>query len=204
MENLSCPPQKFLTIKKKLTKLSKQKKSQKIDKFPGTYLWLDLRNYSEFTSQQSTAKVIKLLNRYYFLIENGAAGFGGQVVDFLGDGIGVLFRHKNHPQNAWQAVMCILRSLNTAKLDLKLGLGLNTGLIIWAKSKQVKATKEFYSGTTIIKACRLGVLASRTKKKILITKKFYQKLEPGDRKKFKFLKFIRLKGFKQKTAVYYL
>jgi adenylate cyclase len=201
MKNLSCPPQKFLTVKKQFNQLLKQKSGQ-IEKFPGSYLWLDLRNYSEFTRQHSAGKIVKLLNRYYFLVEKNAINFQGKIIDFLGDGIGVLFTKNKHISRTWQAAMCIAQSLTSLKLALRVGLGINTGPIIKAKSSMLKATKEFYSGATIVKSFRLGVLASRAQKKVLVTKKFYQKLEAQEQKKFKFFKLIRLKGFKKKTAVY--
>lgn len=204
MKNLSCPPQKFLRVKKQFKRLLKQKKGWGTEKFPGSYLWLDLRNYSEFTRQNSAQKIFQLLNQYYFLVEKNAANFKGQIIDFLGDGIGVLFFKNKHVENAWQAAGCIVQSLAEAKLDLKVGLGLNTGKIIKTKSMLLKSTKVFYSGPTIVKTFRLGVIAARTQKKILITKKFWQKLKIEEQKKFKFLKLIRLKGFKQKTAIYYL
>lgn len=169
-------------------------------KYTATYTWFDLRNFTEFVEKSSPDQIVALLNQHYSLIEKTGQKFKGQIIDYLGDGVGVLFKGESQTRRALDTALICLKTKLVNKI--RVGVGMEKGEIIQGKSKNIKITPVFYTGPAIIKTFRLGVLASQLKKPIIISHRFYAGLGEKEKKNFKFLKSVQLKGFKQKDKLY--
>ena len=104
-----------------------------------TILMSDLRGFTAMSMKLSATKLIKVLNHYFELMCEAITEYRGTVIEFLGDGIFVVFgAPKDDPEHAKNAVKCAM-AMENAMVEvnkwnaqngypqLEMGIGINSG-----------------------------------------------------------------------------
>ena len=107
-----------------------------------TILMSDLRGFTALSTRLSSDQLIVLLNHYFECMSAVIARHGGTVIEFLGDGIFVVFgAPRRMPDHAAEAVACAVGMQNAmAEVnawnrehgfpDLSMGIGVNSGSVV--------------------------------------------------------------------------
>lgn len=107
-----------------------------------TILMSDLRGFTTLSSVLSPEELIKALNHYFEKMVAVIEKYGGTVIEFLGDGIFVVFgAPHDDPDHASHAVECAVEMQNANAADsewyhqrgipeLEMGIGINSGSAI--------------------------------------------------------------------------
>lgn len=107
-----------------------------------TILMSDLRGFTTLSSVLSPEELIKALNHYFEKMVAVIEKYGGTVIEFLGDGIFVVFgAPHDDPDHASHAVECAVEMQNVNAADsewyhqrgipeLEMGIGINSGSAI--------------------------------------------------------------------------
>lgn len=107
-----------------------------------TVLFADLCGYSSLAEKISDEDLYELLQRVINLLVEKVEAYGGQVNQFLGDGIlsffGAANAQENHVEMALRAALEMVRGIESLNLesdmrdlsDLKIHIGINTGAVI--------------------------------------------------------------------------
>ena len=151
-----------------------------------TILMSDLRGFTALSSKMSAQRLIALLNHYFEAMVGVISRYGGTVIEFLGDGIFVVFgAPKDQPDHATQAVKCAIGMQNAIKEvnkwteengypELAMGIGINTGSVVVGNIGSEKKMKYGCMGQTVNIAGRLESLTVGGQ--VLITDNTRQKL----------------------------
>ncbi|MBF0383262.1 MAG: hypothetical protein HQL69_19740 [Magnetococcales bacterium] len=135
-----------------------------------TVMMTDLRGFTALSQKLSPEDVISLLNRYLKAMTDIILRYNGTIIEFLGDGILVLFgapvSRDDDPQRAvacavemQQAMQGINNHNSSLGLpDLYMGVGINTGLVIAGNIGSEKRSKYGVVGTTINLTARIESL----------------------------------------------
>ena len=135
-----------------------------------TILMSDLRGFTALSSKMSAQRLIALLNHYFEAMVGVISRYGGTVIEFLGDGIFVVFgAPKDQPDHATQAVKCAIGMQNAIKEvnkwteengypELAMGIGINTGSVVVGNIGSEKKMKYGCMGQTVNIAGRLESL----------------------------------------------
>ena len=105
-------------------------------------LMSDLRGFTAICASLSAEKLVTMLNHYFGMMVDVIERFQGNVIEFLGDGIFVVFNApKLDPQHAEHAVACAVEMQNA--MDevnrwnrengypaLEMGIGINSGSVV--------------------------------------------------------------------------
>lgn len=102
-------------------------------------LMSDLRGFTALSTKMTPDELITLLNHYFAIMAEIIVSFRGTVIEFLGDGIFVVFgAPKDDPDHATTAVRCAIEMENAMDRvnewnaengypELKMGIGINSG-----------------------------------------------------------------------------
>ena len=132
-----------------------------------TVLMSDLRGFTAMSASLTPEHMIKVLNHYFEKMIAVIEQYNGTVIEFLGDGIFVVFNApKDDPDHAENAVTCAIEMQN-AMLDvnewnrkrdypeLEMGIGINSGLAIVGNIGSKLKMKYGVMGYTVNLAGRL-------------------------------------------------
>ncbi len=104
------------------------------NKYERTVLFSDIRGFTAFTEQHDPQEVIKILNVYMQRQAGIILKAGGDVDQFVGDEILGVFRSATMAEDAVRAALAIIPAINdlnlTHNLDIHVGIGIHTGLMI--------------------------------------------------------------------------
>lgn len=132
-----------------------------------TILMSDLRGFTELSSQKSAASLVKILNVYFESMIEIVDQFGGLIVDFVGDGMLVVFgavsSDENHADRAMQCARCMQlemdalyeKSENIKDCGLKMGIGIHTGEAVVGNVGSSKRLKFGVVGEAVNLASRI-------------------------------------------------
>lgn len=151
-----------------------------------TILMSDLRGFTALSSKMPAQRLINLLNHYFEEMVAVISRYGGTVIEFLGDGIFVVFgAPKEMPDHATNAVKCAIGMQNAIKEvnkwteengypELAMGIGINTGSVVVGNIGSENKMKYGCMGQTVNIAGRLESLTVGGQ--VLITDNTRQKL----------------------------
>lgn len=151
-----------------------------------TILMSDLRGFTALSSKMPAQRLIGLLNHYFEAMVSVISQYGGTVIEFLGDGIFVVFgAPKEMPDHATNAVKCAIGMQNAIKEvnkwteengypELAMGIGINTGTAVVGNIGSENKMKYGCMGQTVNIAGRLEGLTVGGQ--VLITDNTRQKL----------------------------
>lgn len=151
-----------------------------------TILMSDLRGFTALSSKMPAQRLINLLNHYFEAMVAVISKYGGTVIEFLGDGIFVVFgAPKEMPDHAINAVKCAIGMQNAIKEvnkwteengypELAMGIGINTGSVVVGNIGSENKMKYGCMGQTVNIAGRLESLTVGGQ--VLITDHTRQKL----------------------------
>ena len=151
-----------------------------------TILMSDLRGFTALSSKMPAQSLIGLLNHYFEAMVAVISKYGGTVIEFLGDGIFVVFgAPKEMPDHASNAVKCAIGMQNAIKEvnkwteengypELTMGIGINTGTAVVGNIGSENKMKYGCMGQTVNIAGRLESLTVGGQ--VLITDNTRQKL----------------------------
>jgi len=132
-----------------------------------TILMSDLRGFTALSSKMPAQSLISLLNHYFEAMVAVISQYGGTVIEFLGDGIFVVFgAPKEMPDHASNAVKCAIGMQNAIKEvnkwteengypELAMGIGINTGSVVVGNIGSENKMKYGCMGQTVNIAGRL-------------------------------------------------
>lgn len=107
-----------------------------------TILMSDLRGFTALSTKLSAEELITVLNNYFEQMEAIIEKYKGTVIEFLGDGMFVIFgAPKDNPRHAYNAVACAVEMENAMKNvneynkslgfpQLEMGIGINSGNVV--------------------------------------------------------------------------
>ena len=97
-------------------------------------LFVDVRGFTTFAEQSEATEVVAALNELFETIVPIVSDHGGHVDKFLGDGLLAIFGppegYDDHADRALAAGLDIVRTVNRPGATLRVGAGINTGLVV--------------------------------------------------------------------------
>ncbi len=135
-------------------------------------LMSDLRGFTAMSAGFTPEKMIKVLNHYFEKMVAVIDRFGGTVIEFLGDGIFVVFgAPQDDPDHAAHAVACAVEMQNAldesnkknldkgySDLVMEMGIGINSGMAVVGNIGSMKKMKYGVMGYTVNLAGRIESL----------------------------------------------
>jgi class 3 adenylate cyclase len=130
-------------------------------------LFADISGYTRLCTSMDAEHVQALLNRFYALMDNTVAAYGGNVIDHAGDGVLAVFgapvAYGNDPERALRAgldMQAAAAQLSDASGDpLALHIGIASGEVVAAVISGGATPKYTVTGDTVNLAARLDALA---------------------------------------------
>lgn len=188
--------------------------SQDTRKVQATILFSDLRGYTTWTEQEDSIVVMKQLREYIDCLSPIVHKFGGQLMDYQGDGTMAIFlgesKFRNHAvegslaaleiDTAFQALQKCWR--DTGKKDLEVGIGLATGEVALGMMGGTLHRQFTAIGDASNTAARLQGLSQILNADIVLSESTV--LAAGDTIKVKYLENVQLKGKQQAVSAYHL
>ena len=135
-------------------------------------LMSDLRGFTVLTENLTPEEVVRILNRYLERMVEVIAEFSGIVIEFLGDGIMVIFgapkRLANHAEHAvacalsMQKAMAELNTLHAAEgmPALEMGIGISSGEVVVGNIGSERRTKYGVIGNAANLAARIEAFST--------------------------------------------
>jgi adenylate cyclase len=173
-----------------------------------TVVFIDICQFTKFSSTESPDTVVKMLNRYFELMVKEILAQGGQVDKFMGDAVMAIFKGEDHLQNAIKTALSIVDQVSgitepvegKPEYQFEMSIGINTGEMISGNigSASLKRLDYTVIGDSVNLAQRLQSAAAPSQ--ILITNKTYQMIK--DQFTCHEVGEINLKNISQPTSVY--
>ena len=154
-----------------------------------TIMMSDLRGFTALATTMTAQRLINLLNHYFEQMVSVIGKYHGTVIEFLGDGIFVVFgAPKDVPDHADCAVKCAVEMQNAMISvnewnreneypDLEMGIGINSGNVVVGNIGSEKKMKYGCMGSPVNTAGRLEALTVGGQ--ILITENTGKLLKEG-------------------------
>jgi adenylate cyclase len=190
-----------------------------------TVMFSDLRGYSTISERLSPTEVVDLLNAYFGAMTDVIDEHGGTIIEFLGDGILVVFgAPQKQEDHAVRAVACArgmharLETLNNEweasglsrvwkahGMDrLAAGVALHSGTVVAGNLGSRKRVKYAVIGDVVNVASRVESLTKNLQTKILITGDVMERLPNGIASEAQLAGEHALKGREGKVVLYTL
>ena len=130
-------------------------------------LMSDLRGFTAMSTRLSSSDLITMLNHYFGIMSEVIQHYGGTVIEFLGDGIFVVFGAPQElPDHATAAVSCAIEMQNAMDRvnawnrehgypELEMGIGINSGPVVVGNIGSERKMKYGCIGETVNLAGRL-------------------------------------------------
>ncbi|MEO5345189.1 MAG: response regulator [Magnetococcus sp. YQC-9] len=135
-----------------------------------TVMMSDLRGFTLLSEQRSPEEVVMMLNRYLEVMTEILLNHHGTIIEFMGDGILALFGAPvSRPDDPQRAVACALAMQQAMEKvnaenrrrhfpEFKMGVGLNTGMVVAGNIGSDKRTKYGVVGSAINLTARIESL----------------------------------------------
>ncbi|MEC9488991.1 MAG: adenylate/guanylate cyclase domain-containing protein [Halanaerobium sp.] len=99
-----------------------------------TIVFIDIRNFTDYAAGKEPEEVLQVVNKYMDIMVREVFAQGGMVNKFLGDGLMAIFGapiyQEGHVRRAVDAASRIMARAAQEELPLKLGIGINSGLVV--------------------------------------------------------------------------
>lgn len=153
-----------------------------------TVMFVDVRNFTSFSSENPPEVVVKALNSFFSEAVDEVESHGGMVNKFLGDGFMALFgigsQDENHAYQAVQAAKDMICCLENSSVEferagwpgLSIGIGINTGSAIVGSIGSPKRQEYTAIGDTVNVASRVEALTKKVGQEIVITQSTREQL----------------------------
>lgn len=175
-------------------------------------VFIDIRKYTEMTEDMTSAECFKFINSYFEMIEPIVHNFGGNVYQFLGDGVLCTFPlHKgSYSGNAVHAAISIQDQItiyNRGRIragyePITIGCGISTGEIAIGICGSDTRYEIGAFGSTMNLAARSQSACRDFGIGITITSQTYLSLEDPDLFPIRPIGAHKLKGIKEKVPLY--
>jgi adenylate cyclase len=170
-------------------------------------MFCDLREFTQIANSLPQEDLLKVLCRYLDLVVPAIEGFGGEVVQLIGDGVLAVFhgyadRNSNSCKNALEAALLIHDRLHlepVAGRMLRAGIALHAGEVSYGAISAGKSCTLTVIGSAVNLTSRLEKLCHLTKQPVLVSKTFARRLGLGNTR---FIGRFCLKGFDEPQDVY--
>ncbi|HWZ99434.1 MAG TPA: adenylate/guanylate cyclase domain-containing protein [Candidatus Dormibacteraeota bacterium] len=184
------------------------------DKRELTILMSDVRNFTTMTEKSEPMELIALLDDYLSAMTEIIFKYNGIVDKFIGDGIlaywGAFTPDHNHAQEASQAALEMIekvKELNVrwtaeGKSPISIGIGVNTGTVIFGNLGKGKKTEFTVIGDPVNLAARLESLNKEFHTSIIVSEETKNRL--GNEAQVRALGGVKVKGKTVETTVYEL
>ncbi|MBF0627213.1 MAG: response regulator [Magnetococcales bacterium] len=135
-----------------------------------TVMMSDLRGFTLLSERRAPEEVVAMLNRYLEIMTEILLQYNGTIIEFMGDGILALFgapiRRMDDPQRAVACALAMqlaMERVNTENRrrcfpEFKMGVGLNTGMVVAGNIGSDKRTKYGVVGSAINLTARIESL----------------------------------------------
>ncbi|MCK9391578.1 MAG: GAF domain-containing protein [Syntrophales bacterium] len=153
-----------------------------------TILFSDIRQFTTLTEELGAQGTVSLLNEYFTIMVECIQREGGMLDKFIGDAImaafGIPIAHDDDEDRAMRAAIAMINALNNwnrervaqGKKPVKMGLGLNTGIIVSGNIGSPKRMDYTLIGDGVNLASRLESLCKKYHASILISENTYKRL----------------------------
>jgi len=153
-----------------------------------TILFSDIRQFTTLTEELGAQGTVSLLNEYFTIMVECIQKEGGMLDKFIGDAImaafGVPIPHEDDEDRALRAAIAMINALEhwnreriaQGKRPVKMGLGLNTDVIVSGNIGSPKRMDYTLIGDGVNLASRLESLCKRYHASILISENTYRRL----------------------------
>ena len=153
-----------------------------------TILFSDIRQFTTLTEELGAQGTVSLLNEYFTIMVECIQREGGMLDKFIGDAImaafGIPIAHDDDEDRAMRAAIAMINALNhwnrermsQGKKPVKMGLGLNTDVIVSGNIGSPKRMDYTLIGDGVNLASRLESLCKRYHASILISENTYKRL----------------------------
>ncbi len=153
-----------------------------------TILFSDIRSFTTLTEELGAQGTVSLLNEYFTIMVECIQKEGGMLDKFIGDAImaafGVPMAHEDDEDRAMRAAIAMINALEhwnrdrvtQGKRPVKMGLGLNTDVIVSGNIGSPKRMDYTLIGDGVNLASRLESLCKRYHASILISENTFKRL----------------------------
>jgi adenylate cyclase len=153
-----------------------------------TILFSDIRQFTTLTEELGAQGTVSLLNEYFTIMVECIQKEGGMLDKFIGDAImaafGIPMAHDDDEDRAVRAAIAMINALENwnrervsqGKRPVKMGLGLNTDVIVSGNIGSPKRMDYTLIGDGVNLASRLESLCKRYHAQILISENTYKRL----------------------------
>lgn len=152
-----------------------------------TVLFTDIRGFTTLSEKLHPEEVVRLLRSFFEIAGEVILQYGGHINKLTGDGIMALFSIPPQDDDAKRATMAALKILEeikrfnenqagTGRVQLSIGIGLNTGIVIWGEVGFKKKLDYTAIGDTVNVASRLETLTKEYPSPVLISHSTWDKL----------------------------
>ena len=156
----------------------------------GTVMFCDLRGFTSFSEQLEPERVVEVVNTYLSEMTGAILANGGTLVSFMGDGIMALFgapiEQPDHADRAVRAAREMVgerlpvfnRWLADAGIpnDFRMGVGLNSGLVMSGNVGSVERLEYTALGDTTNTAARLEGMTKGTEHQVFLAESTCERL----------------------------
>ncbi|MDD3001431.1 MAG: adenylate/guanylate cyclase domain-containing protein [Candidatus Riflebacteria bacterium] len=181
-----------------------------------TVLFSDIRNFTSMSESMSPEEVVTMLNTYFAYITEPIMANRGVINKFIGDAVMAVFTphlgSENHVEDALKAAIEMrekLANLNNSKklkVEIKFGIGLNTGPLIAGNIGTEKRFEYTVIGDTVNVASRMESLSKALEHDIILSESTAEKIGEEFSKTLKLEKSdpVQIKGKSVPMPVYKL
>jgi len=178
-----------------------------------TVLFSDIRGFTTFSENTPPERVVEMLNTHFTRMADIILKHDGTLDKYIGDAImafwGAPVPTKDHPQKAVLAAMEMLDALedvNTLlkergfEMDLKIGIGINTGVATIGNIGSEKKLNYTVVGDTVNLASRLESLTKDYHSALIISEYTYERVK--DTVECELLGNVKVKGREKPVTIY--
>jgi adenylate cyclase len=179
-----------------------------------TVIFIEIRDFTSMSEEMSDEQVFNFLNSYFELIEPIINGFGGNVYQFLGDGIVCTFPlyKEQYTNNAIFAALSVQDQVviyNRGRLragykEIKIGCGISTGPLAIAICGSRHRFEVGAFGTTMNIATRSQDTCRELGVEITMTSETYDRIQNPSNFLIRPIGSHQLKGIKQTVKLFEL
>ncbi|MCL5055095.1 MAG: CHASE2 domain-containing protein [Firmicutes bacterium] len=169
-----------------------------------TILFCDIRGFTSVAESTSPDQVLEYIKDYYNTVGLIIIEKGGFLAKFVGDEImGIFSEPYPRPDDSDQALEAGLEILKAVKGKWKIGVGLNTGKVIWGELGFQKKEELTVIGDAVNVASRLQELTKEYQVPLILSDNTYQAIKKA-KEKYHFLNLgeTDVRGKKEKILIW--
>lgn len=171
-------------------------------------LFCDIRDFTSLSENMTPAESFEFINEYLSYMEPVIAKHHGFIDKYIGDAIMALFGGK--ADDAVNSAISMLHNLESynknqtdkGKLPIKIGIGINTGLLILGTVGSEKRMDGTVIGDAVNLSSRIESLTKRYNTPLLITHHTYSALKKPDNLTIRMIDQVTVKGKTELVTVY--